>query len=166
MIKYQPNASYDYAGYDPTIPQYTQSQIAQYVAQYGCYPPQPYITLADYPVVPVQYTQTTGQQNTPYTVTSNTNTQTPRTWRCEIPGCTSTANFTRFADLQRHHATVHSGNTPNYPCTVKDCSRVGDKGFTRRDHLVEHMRNFHHIPIPKRGPGERSAHPMGLPDYQ
>jgi hypothetical protein len=46
--------------------------------------------------------------------------------------------------------------------TVPRCTRIGDKGFTRRDHLVEHLRNFHHLDIPKRRPGERSA---GLPPY-
>jgi len=89
-----------------------------------------------------------------------------RTWKCEFPNCSSTANFTRLADLQRHQSTVHGVGTPGYPCTVQDCSRVGDKGFTRRDHLVEHLRNFHHIDIPKRRPGERSAYPFGLSDYQ
>ncbi|CAI6342415.1 unnamed protein product [Periconia digitata] len=164
---YQPNGAYDYPAYDPTIPQYTQSQVSQYFVQYGCCPPQPYITIPDYPAVPIQYAQTSSQQHTQYTVTSDPQPQnSSKTWRCEIPNCTSTANFTRYADLQRHHSTVHSGNTPNYPCSVKDCSRVGDKGFTRRDHLVEHLRNFHHLDIPKRKPGERSAYPMGLPNYQ
>ncbi|KAF2020187.1 hypothetical protein BU24DRAFT_459794 [Aaosphaeria arxii CBS 175.79] len=86
----------------------------------------------------------------------------PRTFPCTVPNCTSTANFTRLADLQRHQSTVHNKNTtPEYPCEVKGCTRIGDKGFTRRDHLVEHLRNFHHIDIPKRKPGERSANPLG-----
>ena len=42
---------------------------------------------------------------------------------------------------------------------------MGEKGFTRRDHLVEHLRNFHHIDIPRRKPGERSAFPFGWPEY-
>jgi hypothetical protein len=84
-----------------------------------------------------------------------------RTWKCELPNCSSTANFTRLADFQRHQSTVHEVGTPRYPCTFQDCTRVGDKGFTRRDHLVEHLRNFHHIDIPKRRPGERSAYPFG-----
>ncbi|KAK1920025.1 hypothetical protein P3342_002321 [Pyrenophora teres f. teres] len=54
--------------------------------------------------------------------------------------------------------------TPEFPCSVPRCNRVGDKGFTRRDHLVEHLRNFHHIDIPKRRPGERSAFPFGWPE--
>ncbi|KAF2787905.1 hypothetical protein K505DRAFT_315873, partial [Melanomma pulvis-pyrius CBS 109.77] len=85
-----------------------------------------------------------------------------RTWTCDLEQCTSTANFTRLADLQRHQSTVHGVGTPDFPCTVPRCTRIGDKGFTRRDHLVEHLRNFHHLDIPKRRPGERSA---GLPPY-
>ncbi|KAF2737463.1 hypothetical protein EJ04DRAFT_510329 [Polyplosphaeria fusca] len=56
--------------------------------------------------------------------------------------------------------------TPDFPCTVPRCTRVGDKGFTRRDHLIEHLRNFHNLDIPKRRPGERSANPLGLPHFQ
>ncbi|KAF2110823.1 hypothetical protein BDV96DRAFT_473402, partial [Lophiotrema nucula] len=58
---------------------------------------------------------------------------------------------------------VHGIGSPEYPCYVPRCTRIGDKGFTRRDHLVEHLRNFHHLDIPKRKPGERSANPLGLP---
>ncbi|KAF2008063.1 hypothetical protein P154DRAFT_15071 [Amniculicola lignicola CBS 123094] len=90
-------------------------------------------------------------------------TSRTRTWQCEIAGCSSTANFTRLADLQRHQSTVHGIGTPEFPCTQPRCSRVGDKGFTRKDHLVEHLRNFHHLNIPKRQPGERSA--GGIPQY-
>jgi hypothetical protein len=89
-----------------------------------------------------------------------------RTWTCDLPNCTSTANFTRLADLQRHQSTVHGIGKPDFPCTVPRCTRVGDKGFTRRDHLVEHLRNFHHLDIPKRRPGERSANPLGIPPFQ
>ncbi|KAF2133846.1 hypothetical protein P153DRAFT_330404, partial [Dothidotthia symphoricarpi CBS 119687] len=87
-----------------------------------------------------------------------------RTWTCTFPNCTSSAQFTRLADLQRHQSTVHGDKKPDFPCHVSRCSRVGDKGFTRRDHLVEHLRNFHHIDVPKRKPGERSAFPFGWPE--
>lgn len=98
-------------------------------------------------------------------ITSNTDCH--RTWTCDITGCTSNAQFTRLADLQRHQSTVHGMGTPEFPCTVPRCSRVGDKGFTRRDHLIEHLRSFHQLDIPKRKPGERSAFPFGWPEgYQ
>jgi len=87
-----------------------------------------------------------------------------RTWTCDIASCTSSANFTRIADLQRHQSTVHGVGTPGYPCNVPRCKRVGAKGFTRRDHLFEHLRSFHHIDIPKRRPGERTVFPFGWPD--
>jgi hypothetical protein len=89
-----------------------------------------------------------------------------RAWKCELTNCSSTANFTRLADLQRHQSTVHRVGTPGSPCTVQGCTRVGNKGFTRRDHLVEHLRNFHHIDVPKRRSGERSAYPLGLMEHQ
>ncbi|KAF2805037.1 uncharacterized protein BDZ99DRAFT_396574, partial [Mytilinidion resinicola] len=44
-----------------------------------------------------------------------------------------------------------------FPCTVHRCSRVGPRGFSRRDHLTEHLRSYHQQNIPKRAPGQRSA---------
>ncbi|KAF2201411.1 hypothetical protein GQ43DRAFT_38192 [Delitschia confertaspora ATCC 74209] len=84
-----------------------------------------------------------------------------KTWTCDVPDCPSTAQFTRMADLQRHQATVHN-TEPNkpFPCSVPRCSRVGPRGFTRRDHLTEHLRSYHHLDIRKRRPGERSAAPV------
>ncbi|KAF2634237.1 hypothetical protein P280DRAFT_474782 [Massarina eburnea CBS 473.64] len=166
---YSSDQSYDYT-YN-NVPQYTQTQINNYYAQYAVYPPQPYIIIEDYPtrtVVPSNYDQTTTTTQSAYLTQTPkiARSRSPKTWRCDLPNCTSTANFTRLADLQRHQSTVHGVGTPDYPCSVKDCSRIGDKGFTRRDHLVEHLRNFHHIDIPKRRAGERSAYPLGLPHYQ
>ncbi|KAF2871491.1 hypothetical protein BDV95DRAFT_594600 [Massariosphaeria phaeospora] len=160
--------------YTAAIPQYTQSQINTYYHQYQCYPPEPYQIIPDtyyahttspgayidhgHPSLYPQYTQPGGSLQLPQA--------SPRTWQCDVPNCTSTANFTRLADLQRHQSTVHGTRSPEFPCTVHGCSRVADKGFTRRDHLVEHQRNFHHLDIPKRKPGERSANPLGPPDFQ
>ncbi|KAF1848951.1 uncharacterized protein K460DRAFT_83129 [Cucurbitaria berberidis CBS 394.84] len=176
--------NYSYApAYPSTVPQYTQTQINQYFAQYQCYPPQPYHVIADYYTQPVTVAHTSYQPavaELPYDTAhwqgqadnlelptsqgpTRSNSST-RTWTCDIPSCTSAANFTRLADLQRHQSTVHGVGTPEYPCTVPHCNRVGNKGFTRRDHLIEHLRNFHHIDIPKRRPGERSAFPFGFPE--
>ncbi|RII08819.1 hypothetical protein CUC08_Gglean007215 [Alternaria sp. MG1] len=176
---YSYQASYPHSG----VPQYTQSQINAYYAQYQQYPPQPYQIIPDYYTQPVTVTHTAGYQQpvaSGYDVGSwqshgddlgmNTSqgptrsSSRTKTWTCDIPGCSSSANFTRLADLQRHQSTVHGVGTPEYPCNVPRCNRVGDKGFTRRDHLVEHLRNFHHIDIPKRRPGERSAFPFGWPE--
>ncbi|KAF2832619.1 hypothetical protein CC86DRAFT_313803 [Ophiobolus disseminans] len=178
----QENYNYATAAYPPNTPTYTQTQVNQYYAQYQCYPPQPYQIIPDYYAAPVPstgYPQPTGSSydgpwsepgdNTLYPPSSNSagltrsNSRT-KTWTCDIQSCTSSANFTRLADLQRHQSTVHGVGTPEFPCTVPRCNRVADKGFTRRDHLVEHLRNFHHIDIPKRRPGERSAFPFGWPE--
>ncbi|KAH7130326.1 hypothetical protein B0J11DRAFT_249860 [Dendryphion nanum] len=183
------------SSYAPAIPQYTETQIYQYYQQYQVYPPQPYHVIPDFPQPVYGYDdmQTGSMNYTHDSLSSAPRTQDrlaipedhrvprrtssqrtdrsrsssqPRTYKCELSDCTSTANFTRLADLQRHQATVHKApGPPDYPCSVPECTRVGEKGFTRRDHLVEHLRNFHHIDIPKRRPGERSAYPLGLKDY-
>ncbi|KAL5121574.1 hypothetical protein ACEQ8H_000646 [Pleosporales sp. CAS-2024a] len=187
----QDNYNFCTSAYQTTVPQYTQTQVNQYYAQYQCYPTQPYHIIPDYYVQPVpdaNANATSGYQTSVVATGSyeslqwqgqsesvdvpmSSNSQGPtrsdsrtKTWTCEISGCTSSANFTRLADLQRHQSTVHGMGTPDFPCTVAHCNRVGDKGFTRRDHLVEHLRNFHHIDIPKRRPGERSAFPFGWPE--
>jgi hypothetical protein len=133
------------------------------------------LTTSTYPHHTAQQEATAAQGTFPIHSLSNSTTPpsslnfkdhltSPRTWTCDIPSCTSSANFTRLADLQRHQSTVHGVGSPEYPCTVPRCNRIGDKGFTRRDHLVEHLRNFHHMDIPKRRPGERSAFPFGWPE--
>lgn len=171
--------------YQPGVPQYTQQQINAYYVQYQCYPPQPWQMIQDYyveqpmGVTPALYQEpVTGYESTEWQTQSTdmnlstgqshkrskSSTARPKTWTCDIPSCTSSAHFTRLADLQRHQSTVHGVGTPEYPCHVARCNRVGEKGFTRRDHLVEHLRNFHHIDIPRRKPGERSAFPFGWPE--
>jgi hypothetical protein len=42
-------------------------------------------------------------------------------------------------------------------CPVADCSRKGHNGFPRKDHLLEHLRAYHHVPVPKRGASKRVA---------
>lgn len=55
---YSYQASYPHSG----VPQYTQSQINAYYAQYQQYPPQPYQIIPDYYTQPVTVTHTTGYQ--------------------------------------------------------------------------------------------------------
>lgn len=64
-------------------------------------------------------------------------------------------SFTRFADLKRHQSSVHYPVFRN--CPVEHCSRKGSNGFPRQDHLVEHLRSYHHLDVPKRGSCKRSA---------
>ncbi|KAK2747916.1 hypothetical protein FQN57_001507 [Myotisia sp. PD_48] len=65
---------------------------------------------------------------------------------CVYPGCNST--FSRPADLNRHQVSVH------FPCRIscpeEGCARKGPLGFTRRDHLNEHLRQFHKAEVEKR----------------
>ncbi|KAL4808857.1 hypothetical protein BDV18DRAFT_133328 [Aspergillus unguis] len=61
--------------------------------------------------------------------------------------------FTRPADLKRHQSTVHYPVFQN--CPVPDCSRKDTNGFPRRDHLVEHLRSYHHMDVPKRRAAKR-----------
>ncbi|KAL2868625.1 C2H2-type zinc finger protein [Aspergillus lucknowensis] len=62
-------------------------------------------------------------------------------------------SFTRPADLKRHQSTVHYPVFQN--CPVADCSRKDNNGFPRRDHLVEHLRSYHHMDVPKRRAAKR-----------
>ncbi|KAJ5555231.1 hypothetical protein N7461_003701 [Penicillium sp. DV-2018c] len=64
-------------------------------------------------------------------------------------------SFTRFADLKRHQSSVHYPVFRN--CPVDQCARKGSNGFPRQDHLVEHLRSYHHLHVPKRGGCKRSA---------
>ncbi|KAJ5153088.1 uncharacterized protein N7482_009566 [Penicillium canariense] len=64
-------------------------------------------------------------------------------------------SFTRFADLKRHQTSVHYPVFRN--CPVEHCSRKGSNGFPRQDHLVEHLRSYHHLDVPKRRAMKRSA---------
>jgi hypothetical protein len=68
---------------------------------------------------------------------------------CPRTGCTS--RFKRKADMERHCSTVHAKSENKiYECDAPRCQRKGSNGFTRKDHLTEHLRNYHHCEIPKR----------------
>ncbi|THV52261.1 hypothetical protein BGAL_0084g00210 [Botrytis galanthina] len=60
---------------------------------------------------------------------------------CRYPDCESTAG--RFSDLIRHQA-CHKEDVPRHPCP--HCSTYrGNNGFKRKDHLRQHIRNYHKI---------------------
>ncbi|KAH8703228.1 hypothetical protein BGW36DRAFT_368997 [Talaromyces proteolyticus] len=76
-----------------------------------------------------------------------------RNFTCEDCG----SSFTRFADVRRHRSSVH--NPVLRDCPEEGCSRKGSMGFPRMDHMVEHLRSYHHHNIPKRpfNPSKRAG---------
>lgn len=79
-----------------------------------------------------------------------------RKWACREEECVERKPFKRHADLMRHMTTVHhKDGMEKFDCPRRGCPRKGDNGFTRNDHLREHLRNFHLQDIPKRKGGAR-----------
>lgn len=64
-------------------------------------------------------------------------------------------SFTRVADVKRHQASVHFPVLTD--CPMVSCPRKAKNGFPRRDHLIEHLRSYHHMDIPKRSVTKRKA---------
>ncbi|KAJ9611738.1 hypothetical protein H2200_004922 [Cladophialophora chaetospira] len=56
--------------------------------------------------------------------------------------------FSRKADVTRHIKSQH--DVKYQDCPRARCERKGNQGFTRRDHLTEHLRGFHMEDHPKR----------------
>ncbi|KAK4540405.1 hypothetical protein LTR36_009262 [Oleoguttula mirabilis] len=77
---------------------------------------------------------------------------------CLYPQCASAGTgFARYADLQRHVAIVHGRqNLQLVDCSHPGCHRRGEYGFTRKDKMVDHLRDVHKSDIPKRASGKRS----------
>jgi len=75
-----------------------------------------------------------------------------------VEGLICGRTFKRKADLVRHTQCVHYAETAKiWYCDAPRCDRNknGQHGaFTRKDHLVEHLRSYHHRDIPKRKRGK------------
>lgn len=72
-----------------------------------------------------------------------------KSWPCLHQQCAG-VSFARYADLQRHVAVIHNRSTLLLvDCQERDCHRKGQYGFTRKDKMVDHMREVHKLDIPK-----------------
>ena len=73
----------------------------------------------------------------------------PLQFPCLHPSCDHVS--ARSSDLQRH-MQKHNLNPPEekYGCPIRGCGRVGIHGFNRKDHLTEHLRNFHIQDMPQK----------------
>ena len=61
--------------------------------------------------------------------------------------CVCGKKFSRLADLERHWEQYPETRiSPRFPCTYCKNHR-GDKAFGRKDHLTQHIRNYHHIGV-------------------
>lgn len=76
-----------------------------------------------------------------------TKNSTKSGWHCVVPGCPSETCFTRKTDLHRHVKSVH--DRVKFDCEYPWCGRIGENGFVRKDHYLEHLREMHRKDIPK-----------------
>jgi len=66
-------------------------------------------------------------------------------FKCSHEGCA--AQFTR-SDVHRRHLLRHTASIVRFPCP--HCEKYqGKAGFIRKDHLTQHLRNFHRIGAPQ-----------------
>ncbi|KAL8877743.1 MAG: hypothetical protein Q9198_004297 [Flavoplaca austrocitrina] len=76
---------------------------------------------------------------------------------CSYPGCPR--SFARPYDLDRHMRVHLPPDKYDCPQGLREggfCNRVGENGFSRRDHLNEHLRKVHMLDLPKSARGTRS----------
>ena len=72
---------------------------------------------------------------------------------CEQPNCGSA--FSRY-DTYERHLKIHEDDVKRYACPHCKKHR-GVNGFKRKDHLTQHLRNYHHI-----GEDEARSSPYGI----
>lgn len=74
-----------------------------------------------------------------------------QTCTTEINGEKCLKTFKGYERFKRHYQTVHIGQArrAKLSCSHEGCHRVGDKGFTRKDNLTDHMRKVHGTNIAK-----------------
>ncbi|KAL8876131.1 MAG: hypothetical protein Q9198_005617, partial [Flavoplaca austrocitrina] len=85
-------------------------------------------------------------------------TPTTNPYVCAFPNCTR--SFARPYDLNRHvkvHFPADKHDCPQGLRSDSLCKRVGEHGFSRRDHLFEHMRRVHMMDVPRSSRGMRTS---------
>lgn len=83
-------------------------------------------------------------------------------FKCSCSGCVAT--FTRL-DVYRRHLLQHKDNIARFPCP--HCPKYQDEnGFIRRDHLTQHLRNFHRIGEPQMSGKNRCCPHRSCPMYR
>ncbi|TKA63954.1 hypothetical protein B0A55_09506 [Friedmanniomyces simplex] len=122
-----------------------------------CSPYQPYPSVRQQ--YPIQSIQPRRQQPPSQQYYSEPAPRPPTTGQyvCLYAQCANARNFARYADLQRHVQVVHNPETlQRVDCEYPGCHRKGEHGFSRKDKMVDHMREVHKAEIPKRSPGRKS----------
>jgi hypothetical protein len=111
---------------------------------------QPPIMPGNYP--PAQPTNATSPPERP--IPLSTSTHPSQSYHCLFPNCTHISS--RRADLARHVNSMHvRSSAVFYDCEFSACNRKGRYGFSRKDKMVDHMREVHMADIPKRRSGGR-----------
>ena len=102
--------------------------------------------------------------------TSKAPTMTRLKHPCLYPGCPQA--FTRPYDLDRHYKTHFPDTVTKLDCPYAPggfCGREGGRGFTRKDHLAEHVRKVHRVmgsdKAPRRSEGYKPVLPTTYPRY-
>jgi hypothetical protein len=81
---------------------------------------------------------------------------------CNHPECEST--FTRYPDLQRH-SDLHATDATRHPCTL--CKRHrGATAFKRKDHLTQHLRNYHLVEPEEENRAGLACPKEGCPEHR
>ncbi|KAI4245821.1 MAG: hypothetical protein L6R40_002349 [Gallowayella cf. fulva] len=145
---YSPTETYSYSQ------QYSQ-QYDHLTPGYGNHPQSVATSLQ--PVSPTH----TSDQHLKSSSSSSSSSSSPSSkatpYLCLHRGCTR--QFARTYDLDRHVKTHFPDAVGKLDCPQgakgSFCKRVGERGFTRKDHRDEHLRKVHMIDLPKSPRGTR-----------
>ncbi|KAI9800687.1 MAG: hypothetical protein M1825_004009 [Sarcosagium campestre] len=68
---------------------------------------------------------------------------------CLFRGCSKGSGFKRLTDLKRHTETCHNEHIKLIDCPRLRCGegRKGRRGFKRKDHLREHLMQYHKLRV-------------------